>query len=225
MLEIPYEDGLVTVLSTFRPFSNHAIGRYDHAELLWRLASNQRPGGSVAGRTSTQSLAMADQKRPAALIAFGLFLALALWCVIPRFGPLMPNPAPNRRSLVEHLSGTGRFYWTQRQLPGSSRLCARTASSVERAPPKPWTGRRDAARAAARLTGRARIGITHPPQRHTNSHSQAAFRQQPRRTERGERASGHSPAGREGTDRRRDHKTRAEFDRAFSQMKDGKVQP
>src|SRR6185295_15730261 len=40
MLQIPYDDGMVTVLSTFRPFSNHAIGRLDHAELLWRLASN-----------------------------------------------------------------------------------------------------------------------------------------------------------------------------------------
>ena len=38
MLQIPYEEGMVTVLSTFRPFGNNAIGRLDHAELLWRLA-------------------------------------------------------------------------------------------------------------------------------------------------------------------------------------------
>ena len=34
----PTRTGMVTVLSTFRPFGNHAIGRLDHAELLWRLA-------------------------------------------------------------------------------------------------------------------------------------------------------------------------------------------
>ncbi len=242
MLEIPYEDGLVTVLSTFRPFDNHAIGRFDHAELFWRLASDH--GGPVevwlVRNIDVQSLPQWLIKNALPfVIAFGLFLALALWRVIPRFGPLMPNPAPNRRSLVEHLSAMGRFYSTQRQLPRLIQALRQDGLELlgARAPETRGQDGVTRLKAAARLTGlrprellQAFTAPAATPHEFTLAvRVLAAFRQQltphgkagePRRQR------GRSPAGREGKDRRRDHKTRAEFDRTFSQArKDGKGQP
>jgi hypothetical protein len=103
MLEMPYDEGRVTVLSTFRPFNNFAIGKLDHAELLWRLASD---GGKpvavwLVRHLDMQSLPQWLLKHALlAVVALAAFLLLALWRVIPRFGPLQPAPAPDRRSLV-----------------------------------------------------------------------------------------------------------------------------
>ena len=94
MLQMPYDDGRVTVLSTFRPFSNFALGKVDHAELLWRLASDDGKPVAVwlVRHLDMQSLPQWLIKHALlAVIALAAFLLLALWRVIPRFGPLQPS--------------------------------------------------------------------------------------------------------------------------------------
>jgi hypothetical protein len=119
MLRLVEGRGRVTVMSSFAPFDNDEIGSYQHAELLWRFASREGVAGPVwlVRRLQTQSLPgwLADNALPA-LIALGILLLVALWHVIPRFGPLVPNVAPDRRSLNEHLAAMGRFYSSQQQL-------------------------------------------------------------------------------------------------------------
>jgi AraC-like DNA-binding protein len=164
------------------------------------------------------------------LVALGVFLVLALWRAIPRFGPLQPNPAPDRRSLVEHLSAMGRFYSMQRQLPRLIQIVRHDDLELLGSRAPETRGQDGAARlkSAARVTGlRPRellqaftATVTTPHEFITAVRVLAAFRQQlsphAKATE-PQRSRGRLPPAAVGKDRRRDHKTRAEFDRAFSQ--------
>ena len=46
-----------------------------------------------------------------ALAAGGLLLALWLWSIAPRFGPVAPDVPPGRRRLLDHLRASGRYFW------------------------------------------------------------------------------------------------------------------
>ena len=48
-----------------------------------------------------------------ALVAGGLLLALWIWSIVPRFGPVAPDAPPGRRRLLDHLRASGRYYWTK----------------------------------------------------------------------------------------------------------------
>ena len=237
ILQIPYEDGLVTILSTFRPFSNYAIGHLDHAELLWRLAGDNGHPLEVwlVRHLDLQSLPgwLLKNAMPF-LVALAVFLMLALWRAMPRFGPLRPNPAPDRRSLVEHLSAMGRFYSMQRELPKLVQIVRQDGLDLLAARAPETRGQDGAARlkTAARLTGlrprellQAFTGTAVTPHDFTLAvRVLAAFRRQltPSTTpgdRRRARAGG--TAGRSGTDRRRNHKMRAEFDKAFREAREG----
>jgi hypothetical protein len=47
------------------------------------------------------------------LAAAALLLVLWLARIIPRFGPLVPDAPPVRRSLLEHVVASGRFLWSR----------------------------------------------------------------------------------------------------------------
>ena len=120
MLRAALGDGLVTVMASFRPFTNTEIGRFDHAELLWWLAADQEqpPLVWLVRHLQVQSLPqwLIENALPA-VAAFAVFGLLWLWRVIPRFGPVQPAPAADRRRLIEQLTAMGRFYSMQRRLP------------------------------------------------------------------------------------------------------------
>jgi hypothetical protein len=48
-----------------------------------------------------------------ALIACALLLALWIWSIVPRFGPIAPDAPPGRRRLLDHLRASGRYYWAK----------------------------------------------------------------------------------------------------------------
>lgn len=50
-----------------------------------------------------------------ALISLAMLLAVWLWRVVPRFGPLMPGAAAADQKLSSHLEAVGRFYWKHMQ--------------------------------------------------------------------------------------------------------------
>jgi hypothetical protein len=162
------------------------------------------------------------------LIALGLFLALALWRASPRFGPVLPSPARDRRSLVEHLSATGRFYSTQRRLPALIQIVRQDGLDLLGARAPETRGQDGAARlrTAARLTGqppRELLQAFSAPAATPHEFTQAVrllavFRRQlvlnPKvgGARRRDRRRADRPIE---TDRRRDHKRRAQFDKAF----------
>jgi len=235
MLQMPYERGLVTVVSTFRPFGNYAIGRLDHAELLWRLgaANGQPPEVWLVRHLDLQSLPRWLRRNAMpALVALAAFLILALWRVMPRFGPLQPNAAPERRSLIEHLSAMGRFYSLQRQLPTLVQIIRQDSLELLGARAPETRGQDGAARlkTAARLTGlrprellQAFTGAAVTPHDFTLTvRVLAAFRRQLARANKAgdiRRARFRRPSLTPSTERRRDHRMRAEFDKAFPEAR------
>jgi hypothetical protein len=106
--------GQVTVLGDLGFVRNWAIGQHDHAELLWQLVRFQPDTGAVFVFDNPQKLSLlawlADNAW-AALAAGALLLAVWLWRIAPRFGPMAPDPQPVRRRLLDHLRASGRFQW------------------------------------------------------------------------------------------------------------------
>jgi hypothetical protein len=168
------------------------------------------------------------------LLALAVFLLLALWRVMLRFGPLRPDPAPDRRSLIEHLSAMGRFYSMQRQLAKLIQIVRQDGLDLLAARAPETRGQEGAARlkTAARLTGlRPRellqaftVPAATPHEFTLAVRVLAAFRRQLTPSSRSgdrRRASTRRAAARSGTDRRRNHKMRAEFDTAFREAREG----
>ena len=113
-MAFPEKRGRVTLLASLRFLRNESIGDLDHAELGWRFASRQAP---IVLYLRLQSSGLTDWiQRDAwpAFLAGALLLVLWLGRIIPRFGPLEPEPPPVRRSLVEHITSSGRFLWSRK---------------------------------------------------------------------------------------------------------------
>ena len=94
-------------------FTNRDLKHYDHGELLLALTRLS------AGRTVT-IVQMLDvlpwyvalwQNYRYMLLALAAFLALAFWMAVRRFGPMLPQPAVERRSLMEHIAASGAWLW------------------------------------------------------------------------------------------------------------------
>jgi hypothetical protein len=157
ILQFAWGEGDITVFSTLRPFNNRQIGRLDHAELLAQITDAAQPGELFLIRhlESPSLIGWLAQNAPAVLAALGVFLLMWLWRVIPRFGPLAPSPAPDRKSLLEHIRAVGRFYLDQRELARLLELLR--AECVElfnrRAPHAQGLDEAARLREAARMTG------------------------------------------------------------------------
>ncbi len=114
LVHFPRGRGRVTVLNDLAFVRNDAIGANDHAEFLWQLTRFQPDAATVAVYDNPQKLSLWRWLRDhawAAVVAAGGLLALWLWHVAPRFGPLVPDPEPARRRLLDHLRASGRFQW------------------------------------------------------------------------------------------------------------------
>ena len=123
-------DGLVTAATSLRFARNPSYDDYfaklqkapprsiaglDHAELFWRVLS-LKPAHELLVYFRPERLSLWGflvQNAAPALAAGGLLLALWLWSIIPRFGPIAPDPPPGRRRLLDHLRASGRYYWAK----------------------------------------------------------------------------------------------------------------
>jgi hypothetical protein len=109
--------GRVTFLKDDAFLRNGAIGELDHAELAWQLASGApeaRGAAMIVLRAESPSLWewLMEFAWPV-LVAATVLVILWLSRIVPRFGPLEPEPPPVRRSLLEHLRAAGRFAWSR----------------------------------------------------------------------------------------------------------------
>jgi hypothetical protein len=115
-LSFPWGEGRVVALSSFAFLRNVNIRDLDHAELGWQLASGApAPGGALVFLKPPRAALgewLLEEAWPV-LIAVGLLLVLWLTRIVPRFGPLLPDPEPARRRLVEHVIASGRFLWSR----------------------------------------------------------------------------------------------------------------
>ena len=105
--------GRVTLLPSLRFLRNGTIADLDDAELAWRLSSERGPILLYVRLQSAGLLDWIQRDAWPAFAAAALLLVLWLLRIIPRFGPLEPDAAPPRRSLLEHLAASGRFLWSR----------------------------------------------------------------------------------------------------------------
>ena len=114
LLQLERGKGLVTVAADLAFAENHAIGRAQHAEFLWRIVRS--------GPEAREFLVFHRLERPsltqwlvehalAVILAGAALLAFWLWHIGPRFGPIAADAPPSRRRLLDHLRASGRFYW------------------------------------------------------------------------------------------------------------------
>jgi hypothetical protein len=105
--------GRVVMLATSY-FDNARLQSKDHAELLLALTALN---GAARHVTIVKYLDMQpwwqllwDRFYMLMLGACAL-LVLVLWAALRRFGPLLPEPAGTRRSLMEHIDASGAWLW------------------------------------------------------------------------------------------------------------------
>jgi hypothetical protein len=119
----PYGEGDVLLLAGDSFLRNDAIGRLDHAGLVASLVAGRLDriaDPDVVSRTvlvirnTVPSLAhLLARHAWAALVAGGLLLVAWLRLAGSRFGPALPEPAGDRRRLLEHVEAAGAFLWYQ----------------------------------------------------------------------------------------------------------------
>lgn len=114
LLDYTHGSGRITVVNGFSFMTNATIDRNDHAEFVWQLVRSNptAPEVAVAAWIEMPSLiAWLGEHAWQALVTGGVLLGLWLWRVIPRLGPLKPDPLPQRRRLLDHLRASGLFHW------------------------------------------------------------------------------------------------------------------
>ncbi|GAB7533433.1 DUF4350 domain-containing protein [Pseudomonas sp. 3A(2025)] len=113
MLQLVEGEGLVTILTDSQLWQNNAIGRHDNAWLLWYLTQDSHVT-LITDTDHDNLLTLLLRHFPQALVALAVLLALGLWRVALREGPVQ-SPAPlARRQLAEHLRASAGFLLRRR---------------------------------------------------------------------------------------------------------------
>lgn len=92
------------------------LGKYDHAEFALRLVrlhptQAQAPLRFVWCNDDVSLWTWLMEHAWLALASLAVLIVVWLARVVPRFGPLKPEPAPAEQNLSSHLQAVGRFYW------------------------------------------------------------------------------------------------------------------
>jgi hypothetical protein len=150
-----YEDHLAKL----RKLPPRSIQGLDHAPFLFEVLT-LTPGGELIVYFRPQRLSLwgfLKENAAPALVAAGLLLALWVWRILPRFGPVTPDAPPGRRRLLDHLRASGRYYWVK-GLRSRLVLAARDAALRRLARAQPDFATASPAQRASRLA--SLIGIS-----------------------------------------------------------------
>jgi hypothetical protein len=127
LLNKPYGNGLVSLISDLELIENNWIEEYDHAEFFWQLIHRHHVSPRNVWLLNSDDMPPLWQwlwQYASAFIITLLLLSL-LWFfgIAQRFGPLIPQPVLDRRRILEHIQASGYFLWRhdQQQLIQSSR--------------------------------------------------------------------------------------------------------
>jgi hypothetical protein len=128
LVAVPHGKGRVIAVSSLNFARNGAIGGADNATLAWHVVGAGEAPLAIFNRPERLSLWgwLARNAWPA-LVGAALLLALWLARIVPRFGPVAPDPLPVRRRLLDHLLAAGRFHWSTRRA-GHLTIAARDAA-------------------------------------------------------------------------------------------------
>jgi hypothetical protein len=129
LLIFPYGDGHVTFLSDSDYFDNLRIGDYDHAPLLAELVAGHERVWLLYSAQMPSLLQLLWRWGPYLVISVGLFIALLIWRMGRRSGPLILRGQQQRRDLLEHLQASAEFNW---RIDPSAGLLRQARKQVER---------------------------------------------------------------------------------------------
>lgn len=107
--------GMVTAAGSLGFARNSLIGVEDNAEFFWYLLE-LAPAKELQVYLRQERLSLwsfLKQHAAPVLLATVALLALWLWRIGPRFGPVLPDAPPARRRLLDHMRASGRYYWTR----------------------------------------------------------------------------------------------------------------
>ena len=149
-MRVPYGQGSVTGVSFRLVIGNRELLQSDNG-LIASAIVQAAPGHVVwlvqdESREALPLWMWHEARTPTLLIAAAILLAL--WRLLPRFGPREARPAPARRSMGEQVRGTGQFIAASE--PRALHAAARQAfDAVGRTRIDAWNQRNDAERVAA----------------------------------------------------------------------------
>ncbi len=120
LLEQKWGKGMVTLAANLDFIENGSLVDYEHAELFWYMvhAVQQHPHSIwLVHQDDMPPLWLLIWKHAwAVVLTVTTLILLTFLALIPRFGPLLPNPQPERRRILEHIRASGRFMWKRHKL-------------------------------------------------------------------------------------------------------------
>ena len=132
LVSLAHGDGFLTAVTDQWFLLNRQFGEHDHARAIVELARLGGRRGPVYILLSEDFPGLLTQVLTyawPATLSLGILVLAWLWRSSPRFGPTLPDPAPERREWIEHLDAVGAFHWRQDEARG---LIASTRSGVLR---------------------------------------------------------------------------------------------
>jgi hypothetical protein len=120
MLHFDYGQGDIIAFSDMWFVSNEDIGEHEHAAFFRQVLDYPAPVQKVwlyapRGSTMPPLFEWLWQKAWPLIISLAVLLFFVLWKISRRFGPLLVEPAKERRRILEHLEASGRFLWQNGQ--------------------------------------------------------------------------------------------------------------
>jgi len=110
-------DGSVTVTSDNSIWENQRIDCHDHAYGLWRLVNPDGRVWFLINQDAPSLAAILWRNASYGVIAGIIALALWLWSLSLRFGPVLVIEQSGRRSLAEHIYASAMLLWRKQQHP------------------------------------------------------------------------------------------------------------
>lgn len=110
-----YQEGkgkIVMLAADF--FNNEELRNHDHGELLLALAALNPASRHVAIVQNLDALPwykLLWKNYSMVLLSMVALIALLFWRAVRRFGPVLPQPSHERRSLMEHIDASGAWLW------------------------------------------------------------------------------------------------------------------
>jgi hypothetical protein len=111
ILVFPYGQGYVTFLSDSNIFRNRRLGEHEHASLLAELTAGYDQVWLLYSAQMPSLLQIIWRWAPYLVLSLLLFVALLLWRMSRRSGPLIVRGQQQRRDLLEHLGAAAEYNW------------------------------------------------------------------------------------------------------------------
>ncbi|MGD8588749.1 MAG: DUF4350 domain-containing protein [Chromatiales bacterium] len=129
LLRFRHGAGAITLLSDNRFLSNAEIDEQDNALLLARLVGDASRGWLLYSSQMPSLLELSWKYASYLVVSVCLTLAVLLWWLSNRSGPLLVQTGSQRRDLLEHLQAAAEFLWQQERAAG---LQTQTRSQIEK---------------------------------------------------------------------------------------------